>query len=94
MRQVRDGRGAHVLVGIVLVAGLALWCAACAPPTPPPSLSLDLADGAADVPLDSPLAVTASGAVLDSVTIERRSSHCRTTPRGWLARWRQTPATG
>ena len=71
MRQVRDGRGAHVLVGIVLVAGLALWCAACAPPTPPPSLSLDLADGAADVPLDSPLAVTASGAVLDSVTIER-----------------------
>ncbi len=63
--------GSSLLVGIFLAIGSFLWGLACAPPAPPPSLSVPLADGAADVPIDSALNVTASGATLDSVTLER-----------------------
>jgi lipoprotein-anchoring transpeptidase ErfK/SrfK len=54
-----------LVVGVVLLA-----LGACAQ-KPPPSLTTKLADQARDVPVDDALTVTASGAVLDHVALER-----------------------
>src|ERR687884_488503 len=54
----------------VLVAAGALLLSACAV-APPPALTASVPDAAADVPLDAPLGVTATGAVLQRVRLER-----------------------
>src|SRR5215212_1780529 len=65
---VRGWSLAGVLLGILATGW---WALGCAPSAPPPGLAVNLADGAAAVPIDSPLTVTASGATLETVSLQR-----------------------
>src|SRR5437016_14553488 len=60
------------LAGIVLgILGTGLWALGCAASGPLPGLDVNVADGAAGVPIDSALTITARGANLDAASLER-----------------------
>jgi lipoprotein-anchoring transpeptidase ErfK/SrfK len=60
------------LAGLVLgILGTGLWALGCAASGPLPGLEVNLADGAAGVPIDSALTITARGANLDAASLER-----------------------